>query len=201
MANRRYRDEDWLYKQYIIKDRSTVEIAELCDVDDSTIWRWIEEEHEIGVKEHDPNERTEAAREALKEEHGDGLHLAQWVEENPEKHQEVAQEAAKKGAPNRETNGMAGKTGQQNPNWRGGKTVYKAVRSQLHGPSWETVKALYKTDSCYSCRSEEDLHLHHIVPIMSGGTNDAWNLMTLCRTCHTKVEHFTRNIVDLHLED
>ncbi len=30
-------------------------------------------------------------------------------------------------------------------------------------------------------------HVHHIVPLSDGGTNDAGNLMALCKACHSRV--------------
>jgi 5-methylcytosine-specific restriction endonuclease McrA len=31
---------------------------------------------------------------------------------------------------------------------------------------------------------------------MSGGTNDEWNLMTLCVSCHNRVEAYTQDIME-----
>ena len=31
-------------------------------------------------------------------------------------------------------------------------------------------------------------HVHHIIPLKDGGTNDDDNLMALCRSCHDAIE-------------
>lgn len=37
---------------------------------------------------------------------------------------------------------------------------------------------------CVECGSEEELEIHHRVPVAEGGTHDEDNLETLCRSCH-----------------
>jgi len=80
------------------------------------------------MTEEERRELTESARDEVREKYGDGGFLGQWVSENPDDHAEVAREAAALGAPAREENGMAGATGQDNPNWRGGKNILRAVK-------------------------------------------------------------------------
>lgn len=89
-------------------------------------------------------------------------------------------------------------TGQDSPNWRGGKSIYDAVKKQFHGLSWQTRRKRHrqKEPECQLCGTDENLDVHHIVPILSGGTNDEWNLMTLCVGCHNRVESFTRKYMD-----
>jgi len=42
---------------------------------------------------------------------------------------------------------------------------------------------------CQNCgRSTKRLHIHHIVPLSAGGSNDISNLVCLCEECHS-VEH------------
>ncbi len=48
--------------------------------------------------------------------------------------------------------------------------------------------ATEKNNSCGNCGSKFNLQQHHILPIQHGGTDDASNLMTLCKGCHEK-EH------------
>lgn len=40
--NREYRNPEWLRKQYIEKDRTQAEIAEICDCSRVTISRWLD---------------------------------------------------------------------------------------------------------------------------------------------------------------
>jgi len=37
---------------------------------------------------------------------------------------------------------------------------------------------------CVSCGSDDDLHVHHIIPRSQGGPNELDNLATLCAECH-----------------
>jgi 5-methylcytosine-specific restriction endonuclease McrA len=46
---------------------------------------------------------------------------------------------------------------------------------------------------CDVCRSTDDLHVHHKIPVGFGGNNDKGNLQTLCRTCHIKAHRKLRN--------
>lgn len=90
------------------------------------------------------------------------------------------------------------RTGQDSPNWRGGKSIYDAVKKQFHGPSWQTRRKYHRQQEpeCHICGTTEKLNVHHIIPIMSGGTNDKWNLMTLCVSCHNRAEAFTREYIE-----
>lgn len=41
---------------------------------------------------------------------------------------------------------------------------------------------------CVSCfRLEDNLQIHHIVPVSKGGNDDLSNLVALCKSCHVKV--------------
>jgi len=146
------------------------------------------------MSEEERKRQTKAARERQREKYGDGGYISEWVRENPEKHAEVAKENAHKGAPAREDNWMEGRTGQDHPRWRGGKHLIDNVRKQLR-PSWWTVRDEERAEECYNCGASEcKLDVHHTVPISAGGTNGSWNLMTLCESCHRRVEAHTRDL-------
>lgn len=38
---------------------------------------------------------------------------------------------------------------------------------------------------CVKCRTDVDLTIDHIVPVVAGGTDDEANLQTLCRSCNS----------------
>lgn len=41
---------------------------------------------------------------------------------------------------------------------------------------------------CVTCfRSDDELQIHHIVPVSKGGKDDILNLVTLCKQCHVQV--------------
>lgn len=87
--------------------------------------------------------------------------------------------------------------------WRGlgvrigdSNTVYRAVRDYLLGGDWGTFAAQKRGEKCEVCGSTENLELHHIVPLLYGGTHGDWNLMTACRECHHgKLEFATKEYV------
>lgn len=55
---------------------------------------------------------------------------------------------------------------------------FEEIRNQI----WEK-----KPHKCVNCGAESNLHLHHIVPLSLGGTNNIDNIVPLCEECHSKV--------------
>lgn len=56
--------------------------------------------------------------------------------------------------------------------------------------NWNELKnQILKRDGyrCGNCGSMTDLHVHHIVPLSKGGTNQLSNLRTICKECHKKI--------------
>lgn len=60
-----------------------------------------------------------------------------------------------------------------------------------HSSEWRQVKRSVRSRDgykCNLCEGEENLHVHHIVPVSEGGSKfDPMNLKTLCRSCHWDV--------------
>lgn len=49
--------------------------------------------------------------------------------------------------------------------------------------------------TCAVCGSTENLELHHMIPLDMGGTNDAANLIILCKYCHFQAtKYYMENI-------
>jgi hypothetical protein len=89
------------------------------------------------------------------------------------------------------------KSGQNHPNWAGGKNLYEAIRENISDKSWAKIAELSRDDSCYKCgKQAEGLHEHHIIPVMYGGTNEEELLMTLCSSCHRTVELYTMKTLE-----
>lgn len=57
-----------------------------------------------------------------------------------------------------------------------------------YGYEWQQIRAQYLrvSDVCEQCGTREQLEVHHIVPLKQGGTNAFDNLVTLCKSCHSK---------------
>lgn len=72
----------------------------------------------------------------------------------------------------------------------------------------ETVKAVIRRDGnrCHACGSPKNLDVHHIIPRRISNNDSCDNLVTLCSSCHKKIENmFLRygrtHFVDRMLED
>jgi len=78
--------------------------------------------------------------------------------------------------------------GDGSPRWKGGYSQYNS--------NWRKnrKKALDRDNrECQNCGDTEELHVHHITPVVEFDSNDPSkhrleNLVTLCSTCHPKVE-------------
>lgn len=99
-------------------------------------------------------------------------------------------------------------SGFESVHWRGGHRIYQTLRALLPRP-WDKVAEEAREISDYKCNccgrspgvDEQALQVHHIVPVLSGGTNGDWNLLPLCGSCHRKAEEYTRNIFDAPFVD
>lgn len=65
--------------------------------------------------------------------------------------------------------------------------------AKRYGKDWKRVRAAYARAHplCEEClkagRYVPVEEVHHIKPLAEGGTNDFENLMSLCRSCHSKI--------------
>jgi hypothetical protein len=94
---------------------------------------------------------------------------------------------------------MASRTGPDHPLFEGGRDYYVAIRRALGPTGWESLRQEYNKNECKMCGAEtsprgRDLSLHHIVPVLSGGTNGGYNFMTLCEPCHSKAETYCSDL-------
>jgi hypothetical protein len=82
-------------------------------------------------------------------------------------------------------NPMFGKTGNQNPNWRGG---YPPRKIGTRYQEWRLAVLAKNMNTCVVCGSNQKLHAHH-----RKSWRDfpklrylVWNGVTVCQTCHIK---------------
>ena len=65
--------------------------------------------------------------------------------------------------------------------------------NKIYGSEWRRVRERYAAAHplCEKCLEQGKLvpldEVHHIVPTSRGGTHDESNLMSLCKSCHTKM--------------
>lgn len=74
------------------------------------------------------------------------------------------------------------------------RSFYESVRDATSEKSWPRIRAEEKEESCEQCGDGSELQVHHVVPVLCGGTNEAWNLMTLCKSCHRSAEAISRTL-------
>lgn len=60
--------------------------------------------------------------------------------------------------------------------------------------NWNSMRHPIFRECGYRCQlcqkyKKGELHLHHIVPLGSGGSNARYNLIPLCKDCHFDVHH------------
>jgi hypothetical protein len=98
-----------------------------------------------------------------------------------------------------EENGMYGRTGEDNPNWKGGVTPER--QDVYASEEWrEAVRRVWLRDeaACQRCEIQADevndtLHVHHIHPFdHKDKRTDVDNLILLCPDCHSWV-HSRKN--------
>ena len=65
------------------------------------------------------------------------------------------------------------------------RTEQAKIRKQTYIPS--------KT-KCAICGCKEKVELHHMIPLLIGGTNDKRNSIYLCKICHTDVTNYFMEI-------
>jgi Restriction endonuclease len=62
-----------------------------------------------------------------------------------------------------------------------------------YGSAWRKIRARFVKDNplCVKCLEFGKLtpveEVHHILPLSKGGTHDVSNLMSLCKSCHSKI--------------
>ena len=67
--------------------------------------------------------------------------------------------------------------------------------NKTYGRAWKRIRDRYVEGHpmCEMCQKEGRFapaeEVHHKIPISKGGTHDRGNLMSLCKSCHTKI-HF-----------
>ena len=92
-------------------------------------------------------------------------------------------------------NGLYGRTGENNTNWKGGVTQQR--QEFYTSQEWKSACAeVYKRDNatCQKCGAKEKLHVHHVIGFANKEIRaDANNLVLLCVKCHRFV-HSKKNI-------
>ena len=66
---------------------------------------------------------------------------------------------------------------------------------KMYKGKWQKIRARYVKEHpfCEKCFAEGKIvpveEVHHKVPLSRGGTHDESNLISLCKSCHTKIHY------------
>lgn len=182
--------ETILYDLYITQRLSTREIISILRVGNHTLLRWLDD-YSIpkrkggeAVKtqwENNPERRkrqSENIKSKIESGRMDRYRLVTFSRTETGR-RKIAE--SKTGS----NNPMYGKFGELNAGWTGGKVTYR-------GKGWLSAREQARRRDgykCQKCGATKHLEVHHIVPYRLTQDNSLDNLITLCHTCHEKVEH------------
>jgi hypothetical protein len=178
---------DWLRQKYLIEGLSTYEIAAIVSRDPKCVYQKL---RDFGIPTR-PRGHNLAA--------GDCYMLHPELP-NPflgrshsDETRSILREAASKPKPHIRggRNGMSGRTGETNPNYKGGDCPERQ-RLYASGEAKEFLRTVYKRDGyvCRRCGSGKKalrgLHAHHLKDWARHPELrfDLDNVVTLCRPCH-----------------
>lgn len=188
-------DPDWLRQKYEVEGLSTYDIGAIVGRDPKRVYQKL---IDFGIP-------TRPRGLNLK---GEDCHMKRAGAVNPflgKKHSDETRKTLSEKASvakpylRGRRNGMSGRTGESNPNFKDGSSPER--QRQYASAQWKVlIRSVYARDG-YRCRrcnapkkGQRGLHAHHVKP-WAGNPQlrfDASNLITLCRACHEWV-HSTQN--------
>lgn len=208
-------NKSWLHQKYIVEHKSSVEIASKLNCFPSTVIRHLskcgihtrsygktckgkhpslETRLKMSISRqkriNEPmkgKHHTKSTREQMSKSHI-GIHAG---EKNPNYGKQASDETRLKMS-------IAHK-GKHHPNWKGGISIRKFEK--LFGMDVEEWMKLSRTIrkrdnyTCQYCEKSPAYDVHHIFPKRIKIDNHPDNLITLCKSCHTKVEHLTTKYI------
>lgn len=183
-------DPDWLRTKYIDEEMSTYDIAKIVGRDPKRIYQKLIDfgiptrPRGLNLKGNDHWSRIP------------GMDPSFLGKKHSESTKQKIREASCRPNPKLrgEGNGMFGRTGEQNPNYKGGSSPERQ-RLYSSGVFKSVIRRVYARDS-YRCRrcgsfgnGPRGIHAHHVKSWAEhpGSRFDVDNLITLCRPCHAWV--------------
>lgn len=162
----RYRDKDWMIQQYHHNDRSQQDIADECDVSQSTISDWL---NKLDI---DKRSRSESMKIF-------SIRPDNW---------EMSDEARERLSENRK--------GEDNPNYKNGEWVdeKKDFRDTKSWETFSKNIKDERDWTCQNCgQYGGELHTHHANPVSNGGEKWDNTFIVLCYDCHQGNYSFWHN--------
>lgn len=73
-----------------------------------------------------------------------------------------------------------------------------ATKKRTYGTydyEWQKLSnSLKQGQLCHRCGTDNNLCVHHIIPVSARGTREPYNLVPLCSSCHRIVEHQSKKV-------
>lgn len=172
---RQYHNKDWLIRKYQDEQWSQLEIAEFCDVSQSTIYAWMKR---FDIPSRDMSESHLGSRNgawidsAVKDYHYmyreyvlNRKTLREIAAENKIGLRTVARWLKSHGIESRSGSEaiITSRDGYNNPNYKGIGDITNGIRSYTKS-DWAPKIIDRDNNRCVECGEENDLHAHHIVP-------------------------------------
>ena len=95
-------------------------------------------------------------------------------------------------------------SGPDHPAWKDvSYRVYNTILRTFGERSWEDIAGAVRSEADYKCQmcggesESHSLDVHHIVPLLCGGSHFDENLAALCKSCHNRAEHYLDDKLDL----
>lgn len=205
-GNKSYQDEFTIWDLYVNQGMTTTRLGEMFGVNNGTITYWMDK-HGIAESsgrrsENGVKEPRLADKESLVElYHGEELKASEIADRLECSESLVGYWLNRHDI---ETRRKTDYRGERSAAYEGGPkaSIYRLLRNSYQDENWVTYSKQFRGGDveCEMCGSVEagkqGMNIHHIVPVMAGGTNGEYNLMPLCKRCHLQVETFTRGLVD-----
>jgi len=210
----KYRDKKWLFRQYHGKEKSTSEIANECDCSQPTILRWLQKFNIPTRSRGKPRNRVKLICKYCKEpfwikkSRSDQKFCSQECYSRSNKTTKTCENCGNKiDLSNSEAKDRRFCSRKCAAEWHGrqmkiweNKDEYKKAKKEAPGNLKENKERARERDNrtCQFCGKVEKngeydsykIPTHHIKPIREGGTNHIGNLITLCDSCHNRLEQY-----------
>jgi hypothetical protein len=198
MSKKKYKDREWLYEKYVEEGLTNVEIADICDVSDSTICLW-KKKFDIPSRDETPERVKEKIAESV----------SQHIEQNghPFKGKSHTEKSKNKISESKsgENHQFYGESrpefaekvsGSNNPAYKDGRSEEYDFRKSN---KWQNFSFKIKEKSNWTCQncgshgSEEEIQTHHTRPVSEGGDKYSNLFIVLCKDCHDNKSSFWHN--------
>lgn len=192
------RDEDWLRELYVGQECTLSEIGEKIGCTGQAVSNWLEK-HGIERRnggycgDYEKLRDKELLQRLYVEEKKSTTEIASEIGCG---HRAVCHWLDQHGI---ETRGHA-VYGKDHPRWNGGSGLYHSVRTWISSENWNDISVRIRErdgHECKLCGEKCTGAAHHIVPVLMGGIHADELLITLCQSCHNKVEAYTRSIPEI----